>query len=152
MSLFLRFNRSARRLLNRTGLYAVRAHPDEAASRVLGLLHPYATDHPLIRIGGLGDGGYLVPDDLDGITTCFSPGVSNVANFESDLIERGIRSFLSDFSVEASPIQHHMISFQKRYVGASTHGHFVTLEDWVRDYAEPEDSEMILQMDIEGAE
>ena len=30
-------------------------------------------------IGGAGDGGYLVPDDLDGIEYCFSPGVNLIS-------------------------------------------------------------------------
>ncbi|WP_294610046.1 hypothetical protein [uncultured Roseovarius sp.] len=30
----------------------------------------------LVRIGGDGDGGYMMPDDFDGITHCFSPGVA----------------------------------------------------------------------------
>ena len=30
-------------------------------------LHPLVTEHPLIRIGARGDGGYLIPDDLEGV-------------------------------------------------------------------------------------
>ncbi len=44
-------------------------------------------------MGGENDGGYLVPDDLEGIEYCFSPGVSNIATFELDCLNRG--SFLS---------------------------------------------------------
>jgi hypothetical protein len=52
--------------------------------RVISLLWPITTQHELIRLGGNGDGGYLVPDDLDGLDYCFSPGVSITANFEND--------------------------------------------------------------------
>jgi hypothetical protein len=45
-------------------------------------LHPVTTDKKLVRIGGEGDGGYLVPDDLDGVMACFSPGVGATASFE----------------------------------------------------------------------
>ena len=62
-------------------------------------LRPVDCGIPLIRIGGNADGGYLVPDDLDGIEYCFSPGVNTVADFENDLADRKIRSFLADLSV-----------------------------------------------------
>src|SRR4029078_8659487 len=39
--------------------------------------HPVATEHGLIRVGCDGDGGYLVPDDLNGIQACLSPRVDN---------------------------------------------------------------------------
>ena len=51
---------------------------------------------PLVRIGGEGDGGYLLPDDLKGIRKCFSPGVSTTAEFEKHVARTyGIKSFLA---------------------------------------------------------
>ena len=38
-------------------------------------IRPDTTDKPLIRLGSEADGGYLVPDDLEGIVACFSPDV-----------------------------------------------------------------------------
>src|SRR5262245_47594719 len=73
---------------------------------------------PLIRMGGDYDGGYLVPDDLAGIQYCFSPGVSNIANFEQDCLNRGILSFLADYSVEKPPMQLPGCQFIKKFVGA----------------------------------
>jgi len=35
------------------------------------LVKPVKTNHDLIRVGGQVDGGYLIPDDLEGIETCF---------------------------------------------------------------------------------
>ena len=39
----------------------------------------------LLRIGGDSDGGYLLPDDLENISSCFSPGVSDIFDFEFTL-------------------------------------------------------------------
>jgi hypothetical protein len=51
---------------------SVAMQTDKAAVRELvARLHPLVTDHPLIRLGCSGDGGYLVPDDLEGIAACF---------------------------------------------------------------------------------
>ena len=68
---------------------------------ILDAMHPMAAPRQLIRIGGGGDGGYLVPDDLDGIAACFSPGVSVTSDFELGMAERSIPCFMADASVDA---------------------------------------------------
>ena len=78
-------------------------------------LHPRLTEHPLIRLGGMGDGGYLVPDDLEGIEACFSPGVSDHASFEAALIARGIRCYLADASVSQAPITGDFAHFTPKF-------------------------------------
>ncbi len=122
--------------------------------RLLALLaqvRPISTEHRLMRVGGEGDGGYLVPDDLDGITACFSPGVAGVADFESDLATRGIRCFLADYSVDAPPVTNPLFDFEKKYLGPITNDVYMTLESWVQRKAGGSDN-LLLQMDIEGAE
>ena len=107
----------------------------------------------LIRLGGNHDGGYLVPDDLEGIKYSFSPGVSNIANFEHECLERGIISFLADYSVDTPPLELAGCHFIKKFVGAYNNEKTMTLEKWVADSL-PKDykGDLILQMDIEGSE
>src|SRR5947209_3762865 len=83
----------------------------------LSLVRPVKTNHDLIRIGGDTDGGYLVPNDFENIDICFSPGVSEVADFEADLAKRGIKCFLADYSVQAPPISNALFDFEKKYLG-----------------------------------
>lgn len=118
---------------------------------LLSLLKPIKTNHELIRIGGDGDGGYLIPNDLVGIDSCFSPGVSNVADFENDLTKKGIKCFLADFSVDAPPIKNKLFDFEKKYIGIKNNEVFMTLENWVELKASNK-IDFILQMDIEGSE
>ncbi|MEP3481253.1 MAG: FkbM family methyltransferase [Fuerstiella sp.] len=116
-------------------------------------LVPYDLGIPLVRVGGNSDGGYLVPDVLDGIRYCFSPGVADTASFESDLHQRGIKSFLADFSVDGPPSGLPDCDFVKKFVGAANSDSTMTLDHWVAEKTSSEDSDdMILQMDIEGAE
>jgi hypothetical protein len=122
-----------------------------ALAEFFSSIRPVATDHALIRIGGDGDGGYLLPDDLEGIDVCFSPGVSDVANFEEELIRRNIKSYLADHSVDGPPVPHALLDFEKKFLGQQEDDVFMTLESWVRRKA-PSGDDMILQMDIEGAE
>jgi len=114
-------------------------------------LRPVKTKYPLIRIGGNNDGGYLVPDDLSGISICFSPGVDTIASFEKDLHHRGIWSHLADASVDNVPEDIPILSFTKKFLGVVNDDDYMTLEFWVKKEA-PLTGDLLLQMDIEGAE
>lgn len=116
-----------------------------------GGLRAYDPGLPMIRLGGQGDGGYVVPDDLDGLAACISPGVSTVADFELALAERGVPSFMADASVEAAPAHHPLFDFEPTFVGTEDAPGWTTLESWLRRKA-PDSGDMLLQMDIEGAE
>ena len=118
---------------------------------VLDCLTPYDVGIPLVRIGGEKDGGYLLPDDLEGIPALFSPGVSENITFDCAVMERGIASFMVDASVDGIEGDHPLADFQKLFLGPKTDGIFISLDDWVNQKADS-DSDLLLQMDIEGAE
>ena len=65
------------------------ATPKADVQNLINALHPRTVAKGLIRLGPEGDGGYLIPNDLAGISACFSPGVSAVSGFEKDCAERG---------------------------------------------------------------
>jgi hypothetical protein len=124
-------------------------------ARVLELirkLRPLDCGKELIRVGGAGDGGYLIPNDLDGIEYCFSPGVNTTSDFEDQLAELGIKSFLADYSVDAPPIDRPEFIFDKKFVGVLDDEKVFTLSSWKEKYLENYAGDLILQMDIEGAE
>lgn len=115
-------------------------------------LSPVSSPFPLVRIGGLSDGGYLVPDDLGDISACFSPGVAESATFEMGMAERSIPSFMADYSVDGPPVANTMFRFEKLFLSTHSDGlKFIRLEDWVNANTSSH-SDLILQMDIEGAE
>lgn len=143
------------RLLNLPG--TLRFFPTQVsdASRVDSLikkLHPIDTGAELVRFGPAGDGGYLVPNDLDGIVACFSPGVSNRCGFEVACARRGMQVFMADASVSGPPEQNDQFAFARKFIGANTSGEFISLEDWVRSSLPGPSGDLILQMDIEGYE
>lgn len=118
------------------------------------LLRPIGCGVDLIRIGGEGDGGYIIPEDLEGVSHCFSPGVSNVAEFEKGLFDvYGIKSFLADYSVEAPPNNLEGGDFEKKFISTKIGEPFITLEDWVSRKSKALGmGDLVLQMDIEGGE
>lgn len=130
-----------------------RPTPTLLIQQLVAALQPHDLGLPLIRIGGSKDGGYLIPDDLQGISRCFSPGVGDSATFENALLPYGIRSSLADYSVAGPPSDVSGCDFTKKFVGASTSDTMMTMDDWVNASPErPADGDLILQMDIEGAE
>lgn len=128
---------------------------DEDIINAVNLLVPTACAHPLIRIGGEGDGAYLVPDDLGSIDACFSPGISNLINFEQELADRySITSYMCDASVNASQLEvnrtfHHFVPM---WIGGYDGENTQTLDSWVAQSDHSESTNLLLQMDIEGAE
>jgi hypothetical protein len=140
-----------RQALLKYGINVTRAVSDEKLSHFFNLINPIISDKKLVRVGDEEDGGYLVPFDLNGIEACFSPGVSLEASFELNLAKFGVKSYMADYSVNASPIENNLFDFEKKYLGAQNDEIFMTLQSWV-DKKEPNGSDFILQMDIEGAE
>jgi hypothetical protein len=132
--------------------FAARKTDPENLRELLRALAPVLTDRPLIRMGPRGDGGYLVPDDLDGISTCFSPGVSMVSGFEMECASRGMDVFLADASVEAPPDSHPQFSFSKKFIGAYPHGEFISMEQWIESSNPDPLTDWLYQIDIEGSE
>lgn len=106
-------------------------------------------------IGDGTDGTYIIPDDLQGIQKCFSPGVGPSSQFEESIYDRyGIKSYLIDASVSKVPSDRSdFYVFEKKYLGASTYDNYIDLDTWVATYAgENPKEELLLQMDIEGGE
>lgn len=120
--------------------------------RLIRRVQPRQTEHALIRIGPTHDGGYLIPDDLDGIGSCFSPGVNNQIEFDLALARRGIRVHMADASVATPDGMVSNMTFAPMFLGAEDHGSVMTMESWVQRVQEEGDHDLMLQMDIEGCE
>lgn len=149
---------SVKRAINYLGFDVKRLHDRQwdlpVSSRTKALIRamrPVATDKPLVRIGGAADGAYLIPDDFEGIAALFSPGIAEVSQFESEMAGYGMRCYLADASVPGPAEKNPAFTFDKKFLGLRSEGDYITLEDWVNRY-ERGDHDLMLQMDIEGAE
>lgn len=124
-----------------------------AVREALTLLTTWDSGVPLIRVGGDGDGGYLVPDAVNGISALFSPGVSQTWDFERYVGDHyGMRSFMLDGSVEAPSGLTELQQFSRLWLGPRSRADTVTLDDWVTQCGISVESDLMLQMDIEGSE
>ncbi len=118
---------------------------------------PISSPKPLLRVGGIKDGSYLLPDDLDGIEACFSPGVSHHKSFEDELAKKyKIKSFMCDYTFDINELDTPLINnyqvFDKKFIGDQESNDFISLTNWVEKYSPDNQSDLILQMDIEGGE
>lgn len=129
-----------------------RATERKDVEKVIRSLRPRRTVAPLIRIGPAGDGGYLVPDDLLGITACISPGVGIETGFDRAMADRGIDVYMADASASGAPEANERFHFTKKFVDVFENDTNTRLDSLCASTSTPRDSDLILQMDIEGAE
>jgi hypothetical protein len=127
-----------------------------AIIETIHILRPKPSPVPLVRIGGDGDGAYLVPDDLEGVVACFSPGVNNWKTFEDELVNvHGMTCHMCDRSSDveafATPLVAGRQTFLKKWLDVDGAADSIALADWVEMQA-PRTGDLLLQMDIEGAE
>ncbi len=115
-------------------------------------LRPLDCGRELVRVGGQADGGYLLPNDFEGVEYCFSPGVGPRADFESHLASLKIRSFLADYSVNSPPVTKPEFTFDKKFIAANDSETSLTLASWRDKYLSKGAGDLLLQMDIEGSE
>ncbi len=132
--------------------YPTRLTDNQDIQALLNQLRPMKCDKELIRLGPKGDGGYLIPNDLKDIKACFSPGVDKISDFEWDCANRGMQVFMADYSVEGPAASHKNFHFLKKFLGLIQTENTITLEEWVGSSISDPDAELLLQMDIEGAE
>ncbi len=105
--------------------------------------------YELRRIGNDGDGGYLVPNILDQIEYCFSPGVGMQSSFEDDLLNFNIKSFLADGTIDYRG-KH---DFLKKNLNSFNNESNITLESWIDEkIKDKSNNRLLLQMDIDGSE
>jgi hypothetical protein len=132
--------------------FITRMTPINEVKQLLEMLYPIDCEKDLIRLGPENDGGYLIPDDLDGIEACFSPGVSTVSGFEKDCANRNIKVFLADASVNSPAETDNLFDFIPMFIGSMNNDNYLTLDRWVNSKIPDTSKELLLQMDIERAE
>lgn len=115
-------------------------------------LHPVKSQIELIRLGPNSDGGYLLPNDLEGIKYLFSPGVDTVSEFEKQCLNLGMKVYMADKSVNKPNLDDkYDYNFKKKFIGITNDKDHITMDEWINE-APDTCSDLLLQMDVEGAE
>jgi hypothetical protein len=139
--------------LRKFGVYPTPLISKTQFLKVIELLRPINNGHELIRIGGLTDGGYLIPNDLLEISACISPGVAETIDFELDIWNKfRIPSYMYDASVNIPEQINSGQHFFRKFVGPTTYKNFISLHDIIHKDLKDLSSDFIGQIDIESAE
>ena len=118
----------------------------------LHLLRPYRCDFRKVRIGSLGDGGYVMPDDCDGVSAVLSLGVGSEVSFAAHFARRGVPVYQYDPTVGGPPIAHENFHFNAVAWGATDRHGVASLGTMIRSHGLNANNDAILKFDIEGGE
>jgi FkbM family methyltransferase len=120
---------------------------------VLRLLEPKMTNaHAKIRVGTLGDGGYVQLDDLRDISHAFSFGVADNDDWDVAMAKAGIPVEQFDHSIARAPSDHPLLHFHSRMISTKAGPETATISDLVAEHSRLVVPDLILKMDIENSE
>jgi hypothetical protein len=122
---------------------------------ILSLLTPVAAvGCRKVRLGDDGDGGYVLLDRLAPAGVCLSLGVGDNVSFDLTLAQLGYDVFQFDHTVDGPPLSHERFYFNRIGISdqASPPDGFLSIADILAVYDLRQRDDLILKMDIEGAE
>ena len=110
-------------------------------------------DFPFVRVGKNFDGGYIMVDNLAG-KVAYSFGISNDVSWDAFMVNHGYDIFMYDPTIEGLPVQHEKFHFFREGIAGKTdlENSMDTLENFIKRNGHENQDNMILKMDVEGAE
>ena len=108
----------------------------------------------LIRIGRDNDGGYIMLDDFKSGGIAYSFGISDDVSFDKDIASKGYDVFMYDHTIEKLPENNSKFHFFKQGIsdGKTQDERLKSLEYFISQNNHENQRDMILKMDVEGAE
>ncbi len=119
---------------------------------LLKTLRPQRSRFPKVRIGSMGDGGYVLPNCLDGISAILSLGVGGEVSFDAHFGDQGIPSYQYDPTVEQPPTSHPAFEFHRTAWAAQDGPEAISLRSMIEKHGLNKSNNGLLKFDVEGAE
>lgn len=121
--------------------------------RTLSVLSPLDVTCGKVRTGGPNDGGYVMANSFKGVGVCYSIGVGPQVIWDHEMADRGMEIYQYDHTVESAPSSHPMFHFNKVGIAGDLHDpELITLEKMLEDNGHGAEENMLLKIDVEGAE
>lgn len=106
-----------------------------------------------VRIGEQNDGGYVFLEDLlTNGKVAYSIGIGKTVKFEEAIEAYGHHIWMYDHTVDGSRFKTPNRTIQKIGIGTNNKGEFQTLKTMIDSNGHQKETNMLLQMDCEGAE
>jgi len=122
-----------------------------AVQNAFSALLPHSTDYEEIRVGGEGDGGYVIPKIAHEWDVLISPGVGASSMFEMSIASPKTKVILIDGNVPMPSGLPNNFEFIHKLLGVEDSQNTISLGSILTKYYKA-DQWVMLQMDIEGAE
>ena len=124
------------------------------ARAILRLIEPCdATGFRKVRVGGEGDGGYVMLDDFAGVAAAYSLGISTDVTWDAAIAARGIDVFQYDHTVAGPPEANPRFRFHRTGIAGKDRAPFRSLPSLMEENGHlPGSGDLLLKCDIEAAE
>jgi hypothetical protein len=125
----------------------------DLAKKILRLLSPKdVVDMSFVRVGNERDGGYVMLDrDLQN-SVAYSFGISEDVSWDQGMVDRGCQIYQFDHTINGLPYENPNFHWKKLGIAANTGGEFISVTDIIKENGHQNNNDLILKMDIEGAE
>jgi hypothetical protein len=99
-------------------------------------------------------GTYVMLDDFDDIKICYSLGIDHNVDFDKAIADRGIDVYMYDHTIDKLPFENPKFHWKKIGVGGNSDrsSNIQTLLDMMKENGHLNEKNMILKIDVEGAE
>ena len=113
-----------------------------------------AENFGLVRVGQNKDGGYVMLDDFSAGGIAYSFGIANDVSWDKDMVSRGYDVFMYDHTIDRLPEKNSHFHWSKLGIadGVTKDERLKTLEELISVNHHEDRQNMILKMDVEGAE
>ena len=107
-----------------------------------------------VRIGREHDGGYIMLDDFHAGDVAYSFGIRDDVSWDKDMTSRGYDVFMYDHTIDGLPEENPRFHWSKLGIadGKTQDVRLKTLDELIRTNHHENTRNMILKMDVEGAE
>ena len=112
-------------------------------------------NHKLIRVGARKDGGYIMLDDFETPSIAYSFGICDDVSWDNSMASKyDYQIFMYDHTIDALPYTREEFHFFKEGIAGknSKDSPLKTLEHYIKKNNHTSKENMILKMDVEGAE
>ena len=129
-------------------------NPDEELCIYQFLCPKEVKNKTRVLIGKRGDGSYVMLDDFEDIKIAYSIGIANMIQFDSKLADKGINVYMYDHNIDKLPRERRKFHWKKIGIGGNSEraNNIQTLQDMLKENGHLNEKNMILKMDVEGAE
>lgn len=120
---------------------------------ILRLLEPFDVQGlGKVRLGRPHDGGYVMLDDFGPVRAAYSVGINDDVSWDTAMAGFGIDIFQYDHTIDALPEPNPRFHWQKVGLAPAPADAMKTLPDLIRENGHENDHDLVLKLDIEGAE